>query len=239
MDIELIIKVDERSSKQSAEIGELSHLINKRRKRPAEYWRTIRLSRQVLKLANIAEVTTTDDPRPYVSVEINGNEIRGLLDSGSTISCMGKDALDTIDRCKIKWKRCGGSAQVANGERQHNLGFADVLIKYKTSSKLIRLFIIPSLRQQLYLGVDFLNAFNLMPQVNELEMQTAEEPNIHILNTEQEARLNYVKAEFPSCEKASVKPYCSNTPSTSAMQNQPSKGTIPFHQLFNQRCGQR
>lgn len=124
-------------------MSSLTFLLAKRRKSPIEYWRAVKVSKKLIKQARIAEFLTNVDQRPHISLNINGVEITGLLDSGATISCFGKNAFDNVNKCELKWKD------------QSIKGFADVRINYKGQAKLIRFYLIPSLANTLYLGIDF------------------------------------------------------------------------------------
>lgn len=63
------------------------------------------------------------------------------------------------------------------------------------------MYIIPSLSQVLYLGIDFWTAFNLLPQIDEIDASSQPTPpNVHDLDPEQTEQLNCVIKKFPSSE---------------------------------------
>lgn len=41
------------------------------------------------------------DPRPYASIKIEGKEIKGLLDSGATVSILGKHCREIVEELNI------------------------------------------------------------------------------------------------------------------------------------------
>lgn len=139
------------------QVMELSRLMVKRRKTPVEYWRAVKMSKQLVKRAVISEVEIGPDRRPHATVQINGVAITGLLDSGASISCLGKDAFDTIRRCTLKWKEFSDQSAVetASGQQQKIMGYADADVQFQGKTKRIRIYIIPTLKNELYLGIDF------------------------------------------------------------------------------------
>lgn len=173
-----------------------------------EHWKTVKLSKRIVKHTRIAEVVGEDDPRPHVHIAINNIKLFGLLDSGAGISCFGQGAYETLERCGINWKRQnGGGVRTAGGDTQHIEGFADINVTYREESRRIRFYVIPSLTSPLYLGIDFWLAFNLLPKLDSLtEVDPCPEdvmvtPDMHELNKEQRDCLRKVVALFPSSEK--------------------------------------
>lgn len=197
-------------SEMVLQIQNFSLLISKRRKTPKEYWNSIKASKKLTRCARIAEVQTCVDQRPRVTLNINGVDLIGLLDSGASISCLGRDAFENLKKCKLKWKEYQGSAvKTASGENQNIEGFSDVNVQFKGQTKLIRFYIIPTLSNVLYLGIDFWLSFGLLPQINELQgtvLTTEKEgdgvvPDMHILDDVQKSKLAEVVAIFPSSAK--------------------------------------
>lgn len=146
---------DSQSRQLILKIAELTKLLCKSHRNPKDHWRVVRTSKWQLKKASIAELSDSSDVRPHAVININGEEINGLLDSGASISCLGRDAFRTLHRCNIKWKELESDVATASGEKQKVIGYADVEVTFQGKIKQIRLYIIPSLAQELYLGVDF------------------------------------------------------------------------------------
>lgn len=188
----------------AGQVAELNSLINIPHPNPVQYWRAVKLSKRVVKGAKIAEVASEADLRPHVNVIINGQQVNGLLDSGASISCLGKDAYTTIDRCGLTLKpHVGLTIQTASGQNQKIEGYADATITFQNTVKRIRLYIVPTLTNLAYFGIDFWVAFNLLPHINELSTSAEEEeeidaPDMHHLTEDQRSRLNQVIAMFPS-----------------------------------------
>lgn len=191
------------------QVMELSRLMVKRRKTPVEYWRAVKMSKQLVKRAVISEVEIGPDRRPHATVQINGVAITGLLDSGASISCLGKDAFDTIRRCTLKWKEFSDQSAVetASGQQQKIMGYADADVQFQGKTKRIRIYIIPTLKNELYLGIDFWYSFDLLPKLDELSTAVTDKaeigvevdpPDVHKLSMEQNQRLNEIIALYPS-----------------------------------------
>lgn len=150
-----------------------------------------------MKKARIEEISTERDIRPHAAVKLNGTVMQGLLDSGATISALGRDAYKTLHRCALTWKEFNGAVNTASGQAQGIEGYVDANVEFLGVQKRIRLYIVPTLSKELYLGVDFWLAFNLLPVIAELDAEPAD-PNIHELNREQKVQLDAVIALFPS-----------------------------------------
>lgn len=160
----------------------------------------MRLSKQILSRSKIAEIDFGSDGRPQATVEINKCRFVGLLDSGANISCFGKGAEESVKRLGLKWKHINSVVKTADGASQAIIGYVDAEVSYARRSNLIRIYLIPSLSQVLYLGIDFWNFFGITPTVAEVADFNVVDPNTHSLNTDQSIRLSEVVALFPSSD---------------------------------------
>lgn len=153
------------------------------------------------------------DQRPHANILINGVQVKGLMDSGASVSCLGKDAFETLHKCSQKWKEFEGSVRTASDQPLPIVGYADADVWFQGQMKRLRFYIIPSLSNQVYLGVDFWVAFNLLPKLEELIVVDAKEEvgfekdvetenaDMHIFSDEQKKELGRVVELFPSGEK--------------------------------------
>lgn len=182
----------------------------KRSLRTATYWQTKRMRRSNAKICQVVASAKLDGPiegdgRPHLTVTIAGEQIRGLLDSGAGVSCLGKGAMERLTRLNLNWFRLGSFVQTADGAPQEIVGNVSVPIEFGNKTRTIRLFIVPSLKQELYLGIDFWRSFGIAPMmINELSATEANtvspidtEPK-HVLTEIDQRRLDKVRAEFPS-----------------------------------------
>lgn len=185
-------------------VMKLTQLLNKRRRNPKEHWRIVRSSKKCVNIAKIEEVLRIEDIRPFIEVNINNTAVNGLLNIGASISCLGKDAFETLHRCNIKWKEINSAIKTASGQDQEVKGYADVSMMFRGKSNQIRLYIIPSLSQSLYLGIYFWVSFNLLPKLEGIDVPELVDPNMHELNSQNRKLLDKVIESFPSCEKEGI-----------------------------------
>lgn len=165
------------------------------------YWKSVRLSKQILARSSISEISVGIDGRPQATIEINNFRLVGLLDSGANISCFGSNAVDEVARLGLKWKRLKSAVKTADGASQAIVGYVDTKVRYGSKIHVIRFYLIPSLSQSVYLGIDFWKIFGLAPMVvAELDMSPPVDPNVHSLNVDQSARLQQVIRMFPSSD---------------------------------------
>lgn len=140
-----------------------------------------------------------EDPRPFVSVEIFGKQWLGLLDSGASISCMGAGSLEFLTDQNIPFKKLSSSLATADGQKQNIVGLITTKIRYKGIDKEIDLFIVPSLTQQIYLGVDFWRIFQLAPNlISEIVVHSESDSNVCNLNSKEQRALQDTIKMFPS-----------------------------------------
>ena len=145
-----------------------------------------------------------ENPRPYVTVEICGTKIRGLLDSGASLSCLGVGSLEFLEKNKITLRKFSSYISTAGGQRQSIVGMVTMQIYYKGKANDIDLFVVPSLTQQLYLGVDFWRIFQIAPHI----ISEISPPRVIVnkldsaiecdLNDQQRQKLREIIAKFPS-----------------------------------------
>lgn len=145
------------------------------------------------------------DIRPYANIQIFGKDLKGLLDSGATISVLGKGALDLLKESKTPFSKCNSLVKTASGEPQTIIGKLSCPVTYKETTKKITFFIAPTLSQEIYLGVNFWKEFELAPQlfghVSEISCEPPlENPKMHSLEEAQQNCLSEAIRKFPSSE---------------------------------------
>ena len=140
-----------------------------------------------------------NDERPYATVRIGKFEINGLLDSGANVSCLGNNASELLKKLNLSLKPIKSTVYTADGAGQNIIGVVQVPISYKDETKLIELYVVPSLSQTLYLGIDFWKEFNIAPAlISEIKSKPDLEANKHVLTVAQHENLDKVKVLFPS-----------------------------------------
>lgn len=129
--------------------------------------------------------------------------MRGLLDSGATISCFGRDAEATMSSLNIQPKKFQSQVQTASGEGQRIDGYVDVTVQYGGQEKQMRIFVVPTLSQRLYLGADFWQLFGLLPLYRkEIAEVIVEDKNRHPLTNDQEETLDAIVRKIPASSAA-------------------------------------
>lgn len=103
------------------------------------------------------------DDRAHVGVEIFGENIKALLDTGATTSIIGFDGLKYLNSWNITPSKCTLPYCVltADGARQDVTGIVDLPIVIRKTQKLVRALIVPSLKHTFILGHNFCKAFNI------------------------------------------------------------------------------
>lgn len=93
-------------------------------------------------------VNNTQDRRPYAEVSVLGKQVLGLMDTGASVSCVGGTLAADL---------------VKDHSKQPIVGRITICISFRGESKPFRLWIVPTLSENLYLGIDFWSSFNLLP----------------------------------------------------------------------------
>ena len=133
--------------------NKFSYRTQYRQLRTKKYWK----NRRAIKGIISETILTTDsvDKRPYVSVLLNNIPYTGLLDSGASISVLGAGSETFLLNSGIKFHSLPSVIHTASGQTQRVFGYVVAHIRYNDRTLPIRLYIVPSLQQPLYLGINF------------------------------------------------------------------------------------
>lgn len=112
-------------------------------------------------------VSDPKDMRYYAKVNFLDFVEYGLLDTGANISCIGSDLARTNFSHLPDFVKCKSHVNTADGNSQVVLGFINTDVTFRQQTKLLKLFIIPSLAHRVILGIDFWKSFNLCPELVE------------------------------------------------------------------------
>lgn len=156
----------------------------------------------------------TQDPRVFIEIEIDGRKVNGLLDSGASVSILGKNCRELIQDLNINIQPMMTNVKTASGQQHRILGKAHLTIKYNDDEELMLFYLCPDLEQDLYLGIDFWRKFKLAPDIVGIEEINFEkiandfrkdevEYKIkpHVLTAEQESKLEKIVKEFDTFEE--------------------------------------
>lgn len=86
----------------------------------------------------------------------------GLWDTGAPVSCLGSQAAIDLLNSKSPFKRLHTMVKTADGRPQNVVGVLNTKTEFQTKELPIILFVIPSLSQDMILGVDFWKSFGLL-----------------------------------------------------------------------------
>lgn len=161
------------------------------------FWASVKGSRRKLISAIFS---SPSDLRPYASVIILGERFNGLLDSGATISCMGSSAVDWIVGSGLKINKFKSSIRTADVIGSV-IGSAKVDVTFRGVTHPLEIYFIPSLSQDLYLGINFWRLFQLAPDIICGLNDSLVDPHTHSLTATQKQKLSLAIQAFPSFEK--------------------------------------
>ncbi|KAH8328917.1 hypothetical protein KR067_006553, partial [Drosophila pandora] len=142
-----------------------------------------------------------------------GRMMRELLDSGASISLIGRGCRELVERLEIPWKPWHAKVRTANGSQQQILGKVKMKVEYKKRTREILFYLCPSLEQELYLGVNFWQEFEIASELfGVCEVEMAEEKanrtetekdghEQHELGEEKTKQLNKIKNSFLNFEE--------------------------------------
>nr|CAI5851281.1 unnamed protein product [Callosobruchus analis] len=149
-------------------------------------------------------VTKPGDERPYLDVQILGEPLIALADSGSSISILGNLGFALLEKWNVKLS-LDYSLQVttADGVPQASIGNFIVPITLGNMTKDVQIWVIPSINYSLVLGIDFLKTFKIHANFpdNHYQMSVCVVNTIcpaENLNPQQKAKLSEVIDLFKS-----------------------------------------
>ncbi|KAH8357349.1 hypothetical protein KR084_007570, partial [Drosophila pseudotakahashii] len=76
-------------------------------------------------------VNSTKDWRPYAEVDLLGKQVRGLMDTGASISCIGGSLAANIVKDTSKYKHIHASVSTADGNQQAIVGRISTSITFR------------------------------------------------------------------------------------------------------------
>ena len=149
------------------------------------------------------------DDRPFAEVKVLNEPLLGLLDSGANVSVLGKNCLSFLEKVNISFNPINSAIKTASNAKQEVIGYFTLPIFFKGVTKNIDFYLVPSLTQNAYFGINFWREFALAPDVvlsnssyiSELSLEQVENGNFHNLSPEEKLDLEKIIQEFPSYEK--------------------------------------
>ncbi|KNC30731.1 Retrovirus-related Pol polyprotein from transposon 297 [Lucilia cuprina] len=153
-----------------------------------------------------------NDHRAFTTIQIGESRLEGLLDSGASISILGKDCLELVDKLGLNVSPILAEVRTAGGKEYNVIGKTSLNVDYKGKSGRVEFYLVPDLIQKVYLGINFWREFQIAPEIFELD---AIEPEVlesnfplnvdnvdeHKLTLEQQKKLDEVKSSFRTYEE--------------------------------------
>jgi len=176
----------------------LKSQIKPRLRRIINYWRN---HKNLIKQCSTVQLRNfpLNDPRPYVTIKIAGKELNGLLDSGATVSILGKGCMELLESANLNYRHTNSTVQTADGTQNAMVGYITLEVAYNSVKRTMKFCLVPSLNGELYLGIDFWAKFgvapHIVPSISELLSTNI---NKHNLTPQQQLLLNEVIDSFPS-----------------------------------------
>lgn len=141
------------------------------------------------------------DGRLYLTVQILGRPLKGLLDSGASRSILGSSGWLLVQKLGFKLQPTDIKVQVANGASCRVEGIVDLPFTLMDRSVVIPVMVVPTVQSGLILGIDFWTDIKLVPDACKGTWSFSEETELTVdsikvlrprenLTAEQERRLN-------------------------------------------------
>lgn len=107
-------------------------------------------------------VERTFDNRPFISVNLFGENITALLDSGANVSVIGISGISIIEGLQLKINpSLQRNISTADGISQAVTGIIDLPLRIDSRLRIIGVLVVPSIKHTLVLGSDFCKQFQL------------------------------------------------------------------------------
>lgn len=153
-----------------------------------------------------------NDLRPYLTVRVFGKEIKALLDSGASQTLIGKDGLWILDAFPTRLHRLSGKyVETADANRHQVMGYLDLPITLQGKTENLVVLVVPTLQQNLILGIDFWDRMNIVADIHNRQWEFAKSNAMkycftveginseeHLLPQEREQLQEVVDAHFNS-----------------------------------------
>lgn len=139
-----------------AGIARLRQRPSRSSRRRKEFWRRVfRMRREVARTIHTI-ASKHNDNRPYARIVIGGHTILGLLDSGASVSCAGGQAAEKLMKLP-SFRKVVSTVQTADATPQRIEGYVLEEVTYGELRRTIKIYCVPNLAQDLYLGQEFWN----------------------------------------------------------------------------------
>lgn len=198
--------IDSHSPEQTISVGSDGNSIQCKSKYKARNRKYFHLKHKIRKtIASTRILEEIGDNRLYAEVHIAGVPVKGLLDSGASITVLGRGSESFLENSAVRFYNQPTLLSTASGEHQRIVGHIRALVSYGNKQRTMSIFIAPGLTQHLYLGIDFWKLFGLAPKiVSDLSLNTPKFPPLpahHDMSEKEICKLQSIIESFPSFAK--------------------------------------
>lgn len=144
-----------------------------------------------------------NDVRPYMDVELNGLHLKGLLDSGASISCLGRNCIENTRKMDATILDFKSTIRTADGKSHLIIGKVNLDVKCGSKDRKVLFYLVPNLKQDLILGYDFWQQLDIRICADkgtigeiDLGLKGSNELKLHQLTQEQTILLEMAKLSF-------------------------------------------
>lgn len=94
---------------------------------------------------------------PHIKVRVLSEEVEGLADTGASLSIIS--AVDLINKLGLLIHPANLRISTADGTSYSCLGYVNLPISFKDTTHVLKTIVVPEVKKDLILGIDFLNKF--------------------------------------------------------------------------------
>lgn len=145
------------------------------------------------------------DIRPFTNVNMLGESILALLDSGANKSVIGGSLALKIVLNNPDFHKLNSSVRTADGQRQTVAGTITVSLTYNSKQSDFEFLVVPSIRENVICGMDFWDKFgisiNSAIRIDQITYENSEDSPMLELTVSQKSKLQSVIDFFPSFDK--------------------------------------
>ncbi|KAL1400209.1 hypothetical protein pipiens_007629 [Culex pipiens pipiens] len=102
-------------------------------------------------------IETTVHRCPHIKVRVLSEEVEGLADTGASLSIIS--AVDLINKLGLLIHPANLRISTADGTSYSCLGYVNLPISFKDTTHVLKTIVVPEVKKDLILGIDFLNKF--------------------------------------------------------------------------------
>lgn len=167
-----------------------------------EFWKR---KRPLRKYMISAIVNKKHDIRPFTNVDMLGESVLALLDSGANKSIIGGSLAFKIVLNNSVFHKLNSSVRTADGQTQTVAGTITVPLTYNSIKSDFEFLVVPSIKKNLICGMDFWDKFgisiNSAIKIDQITYEKSEDSPMMNLTASQKSKLQSVVDFFPSFDK--------------------------------------